>query len=86
MSYSVGQVAGFAGVTVRTLHHYDEIGLLRPSGRSAAGHRRYEDEDLDRLQQILFYRGSASRSTRSRPCSTTRTRTRRSTCGASTAC
>jgi DNA-binding transcriptional MerR regulator len=56
MSYSVGQVAGFAGVTVRTLHHYDEIGLLCPSGRSHAGHRRYEDADLDRLQQILFYR------------------------------
>ncbi|KUH39933.1 MULTISPECIES: MerR family transcriptional regulator [Streptomyces] len=56
MSYSVGQVAGFAGVTVRTLHHYDEIGLLCPSGRSRAGHRRYEDDDLDRLQQILFYR------------------------------
>ncbi|MFF5448876.1 MerR family transcriptional regulator [Streptomyces sp. NPDC012888] len=56
MSYSVGQVAGFAGVTVRTLHHYDEIGLLRPSGRSHAGHRRYEDADLDRLQRILFYR------------------------------
>ncbi|MGK5547551.1 MerR family transcriptional regulator [Streptomyces sp. URMC 127] len=56
MSYSVGQVAAFAGVTVRTLHHYDEIGLLSPGGRSHAGHRRYEDEDLDRLQQILFYR------------------------------
>ncbi|MFI9586537.1 MerR family transcriptional regulator [Streptomyces sp. NPDC052236] len=56
MSYSVGQVAGFAGVTVRTLHHYDEIGLLCPSGRSHAGHRRYEDADLDRLQQVLFYR------------------------------
>jgi DNA-binding transcriptional MerR regulator len=56
MSYSVGQVAGFAGVTVRTLHHYDAIGLLRPGGRSHAGHRRYEDADLDRLQQILFYR------------------------------
>jgi DNA-binding transcriptional MerR regulator len=56
MSYSVGQVAGFAGVTVRTLHHYDEIGLLSPSGRSHAGHRRYDDEDLDRLQRILFYR------------------------------
>jgi DNA-binding transcriptional MerR regulator len=56
MSYSVGQVAGFARITVRTLHHYDEIGLLRPSGRSAAGHRRYEDADLDRLQKILFYR------------------------------
>ncbi|MFI0818988.1 MerR family transcriptional regulator [Streptomyces sp. NPDC021098] len=56
MSYSVGQVAGFAGVTVRTLHHYDEIGLLRPSARSAAGHRRYDDADLDRLQGVLFYR------------------------------
>ncbi|MFK4145557.1 MerR family transcriptional regulator [Streptomyces sp. NPDC004065] len=56
MGYSVGQVAGFAGVTVRTLHHYDEIGLLVPGGRSHAGHRRYSDADLDRLQQILFYR------------------------------
>jgi DNA-binding transcriptional MerR regulator len=52
----VGQVAGFAGVTVRTLHHYDDIGLLVPSERSHAGHRRYSDTDLDRLQQILFYR------------------------------
>ncbi|MFG2194828.1 MerR family transcriptional regulator [Streptomyces sp. NPDC048639] len=56
MSYSVGQVAGFAGVTVRALHHYDAIGLLSPSARSHAGHRRYDDGDLDRLQQILFYR------------------------------
>ncbi|MFF3862169.1 MerR family transcriptional regulator [Streptomyces sp. NPDC002209] len=56
MGYSVGQVAGFAGVTVRTLHHYDEIGLLSPSTRSGAGHRRYDDADLDRLQRILFYR------------------------------
>ncbi|MFJ8636097.1 MerR family transcriptional regulator [Streptomyces sp. NPDC093568] len=56
MSYLVGQVAGFAGVTVRTLHHYDDIGLLVPSERSHAGHRRYSDADLDRLQQILFYR------------------------------
>ncbi|MEU3461996.1 MerR family transcriptional regulator [Streptomyces sp. NPDC006733] len=56
MGYSVGEVAGYAGITVRTLHHYDEIGLLRPVGRSYAGHRRYDDADLDRLQQILFYR------------------------------
>ncbi|MGW7639688.1 MerR family transcriptional regulator [Streptomyces decoyicus] len=56
MSYSVGQVAAFAGVTVRTLHHYDEIGLLLPGERSHAGHRRYGEDDLDRLQQILFYR------------------------------
>ncbi|MFD9128858.1 MerR family transcriptional regulator [Kitasatospora sp. NPDC059571] len=56
MGYSVGQVAKVAGVTVRTLHHYDEIGLLSPGGRTPAGYRRYRDADLDRLQQILFYR------------------------------
>ncbi|MCL6737871.1 MerR family transcriptional regulator [Streptomyces neyagawaensis] len=56
MSHTVGQVSGFAGITVRTLHHYDEIGLLVPSERTHAGHRRYSDADLDRLQQILFYR------------------------------
>ncbi|MGW3011973.1 MerR family transcriptional regulator [Streptomyces sp. NPDC001219] len=56
MGYSVGQVAAFAGVTVRTLHHYDEIGLLQPGERNHAGHRRYGEDDLDRLQQILFYR------------------------------
>ncbi|WP_318202119.1 MerR family transcriptional regulator [Streptomyces sp. SCL15-4] len=54
--YTVGRVAGFAGITVRTLHHYDEIGLLVPGERTHAGHRRYTDADLDRLQQILFYR------------------------------
>lgn len=56
MSYSIGQVAALAGVTVRTLHHYDEIGLLAPSGRSGAGYRRYDEPDLARLQQIMFYR------------------------------
>lgn len=56
MSYSVGQVARLARVTVRTLHHYDEVGLLRPEGRTPSGYRRYDDADLDRLQQILFYR------------------------------
>lgn len=54
--YTVGRAAGLAGVTVRTLHHYDAIGLLSPGGRTPAGYRRYEDTDLDRLQQILFYR------------------------------
>ncbi|WP_066370970.1 MerR family transcriptional regulator [Herbidospora mongoliensis] len=54
--FSVGQVAAFAGVTVRTLHHYDEIGLLSPTERTAAGYRRYAEPDLDRLQQVLFYR------------------------------
>ncbi|MFD0418598.1 MerR family transcriptional regulator [Streptomyces sp. NPDC127108] len=56
MSYTVGQVAGFAGVTVRTLHHYDRTGLLAPSERSAGGYRLYGETDLARLQQILFYR------------------------------
>lgn len=56
MEHSVGQVAGYAGVTVRTLHHYGGIGLLSPGGRSHAGHRRDDDADLDRLQQILFHR------------------------------
>jgi DNA-binding transcriptional MerR regulator len=56
VSYTVGQIANLAGVTVRTLHHYDQIGLLSPAGRSNAGYRRYGDEDLRHLQQILFYR------------------------------
>ncbi|MEU5912905.1 MerR family transcriptional regulator [Micromonospora sp. NPDC047527] len=56
MAYTVGQVARVAGVTVRTLHHYDEIGLLSPSGRTAAGYRRYDDADLQRLQLVLYYR------------------------------
>ncbi|WP_219417293.1 MerR family transcriptional regulator [Pseudonocardia nigra] len=56
MAHSVGEMARLAGVTVRMLHHYDEIGLLSPAGRNRAGHRRYAAADLERLQQILFYR------------------------------
>jgi len=56
VSYSVGQVARLAGVSVRTLHHYHQIGLLVPSGHTPAGYRRYVDTDLDRLQRVLFYR------------------------------
>jgi MerR family transcriptional regulator, thiopeptide resistance regulator len=56
VTYRVGEVAGLAGVSVRTLHHYDEIDLLKPSGRSGAGYRLYTAEDLERLQQILIYR------------------------------
>jgi DNA-binding transcriptional MerR regulator len=55
-AWRVGAVARLAGVTVRTLHHYDQIGLLSPTGRSEAGYRRYSEADLERLQQILFYR------------------------------
>ncbi|SEM25124.1 MerR family transcriptional regulator [Rhodococcus maanshanensis] len=54
--YTVGDLAGLSGVSVRTLHHYDAIGLLTPHGRSAANHRRYTDVDVARLRQILFYR------------------------------
>jgi DNA-binding transcriptional MerR regulator len=43
-------------VTVRTLHHYDRIGLVRPSERTSAGYRSYDEHDLDRLQQVLVYR------------------------------
>ena len=56
MSYSVGEVSRMAGVTVRTLHHYDQVGLLSPTGRTEAGYRQYDVADLDRLQQILCYR------------------------------
>lgn len=55
-SYPVGKVARLSGVTVRTLHHYDEIGLLKPRGRTAAGYRSYSGGDLDRLRRILSYR------------------------------
>jgi len=55
-NYTVGRVAALSAVTIRTLHHYDEIGLLSPSGRSASGYRIYEESDIERLQQILFYK------------------------------
>jgi DNA-binding transcriptional MerR regulator len=54
--WKVGEVAELAHVTVRTLHHYDEIGLLVPSGRSGTGYRLYSASDLERLYRILLYR------------------------------
>lgn len=54
--YTVKQLAKLAGVSVRTLHYYDEIGLLRPSVVGQNGYRYYDDEALFRLQQILFFR------------------------------
>ncbi|MDQ3660779.1 MAG: MerR family transcriptional regulator [Actinomycetota bacterium] len=56
LGYSVGQVAALSGVTVRMLHHYDQVGILSPGRQSQNGYRRYDDRDLDRLRQILFYR------------------------------
>ncbi|MDO9107979.1 MAG: MerR family transcriptional regulator [Coriobacteriia bacterium] len=56
MAYTVGTVATLAHVSVRTLHHYNELGLLVPSERSKADYRLYTDTDLDRLQSVLFYK------------------------------
>jgi bifunctional DNase/RNase/DNA-binding transcriptional MerR regulator len=52
----VGQLAAATGVTVRSLHHYDEIGLLVPSERTTAGHRLYSDADVQRLYRVLALR------------------------------
>lgn len=56
MKLSVSETAGLMGVSIRTLHYYDEIGLLNPSEISDAGYRFYDDKAIDKLQQILFYR------------------------------
>lgn len=56
MSYRVKEVADMVGVSVRTLHHYDQIGLLKPGNVTDVGYRLYNDEDLERLQQILFFK------------------------------
>ena len=55
-TFTVGQVADLAGVSVRTLHHYDTVGLVVPSSRSASGYRLYRGADLERLQQVLVWR------------------------------
>jgi DNA-binding transcriptional MerR regulator len=54
--YTVKQLAELAGITPRTLHHYDEIGLLKPASIGENNYRYYDDQSLFRLQQILFYR------------------------------
>jgi DNA-binding transcriptional MerR regulator len=56
-SYRIGELAQIAGVTVRALHHYDEIGLLVPSERTHGGHRVYTAADVRRLYRLLFLRG-----------------------------
>src|ERR1700685_488426 len=56
MAYTVRQLAAMSGVSVRTLHFYDETGLLRPSRLGEKGYRFYEEPQLLTLQQILFYR------------------------------
>jgi len=54
--FTVGKLAELSGVTVKALHHYHRIGLVVPSGTSAAGYRLYSRRDLERLQQVLFYK------------------------------
>jgi len=56
VTYGVGELAQMAGISVRTLHHYDAIGLVRPAGHSRGGHRRYTDDDVARLSRVLTYR------------------------------
>src|SRR5215210_6704698 len=51
--YQASEFAELTGVTVRTLHHYDRLGLLKPTGRTAAGYRLYGERDFARLQQVL---------------------------------
>lgn len=53
---TVGTVAEISGLTIRTLHHYDEIGLVKPAERSRAGYRLYSHADIERLQEVLFFR------------------------------
>ena len=55
-TYTVSELAQASGVTVRTLHHYDELGLLVPSRRSDAGYRLYSEQDAQRLGDVLAYR------------------------------
>src|SRR5215208_3975928 len=66
--YRVGEVAALTRVSVRTLHHYDRIGLLRPAQHSAGGYRLYGESELLRLQQILTLRYLGFRSNRSAIC------------------
>ena len=56
MTYSVKQLSDLAGISKRTLHYYDEIGLLKPASIGANGYRYYTDDAILKLQQILFFR------------------------------
>lgn len=53
---TVKEISDLTGISVRTLHYYDEIGLLKPTDKSEAGYRLYDDKALETLQQILFFR------------------------------
>lgn len=52
---TVKEVSRLAGISIRTLRYYDEIGLLKPTAVTEAGYRLYSDKDLEKLQEIMFY-------------------------------
>lgn len=54
--WKVGELAGVTGLTVRALHHYDDVGLLVPSQRTSGGHRVYDARDVERLYRVLALR------------------------------
>lgn len=56
MPYTIKQAADMAGVSVRTLHHYDQFGLLNPAETTMTGYRLYGEKEMEKLQQILFFR------------------------------
>ncbi|MEG2057161.1 MAG: MerR family transcriptional regulator [Romboutsia sp.] len=56
MELKISEIAALTGITVRTLHYYDEIGLLKPSEITESGYRLYYNDSLEILQQILFFR------------------------------
>jgi DNA-binding transcriptional MerR regulator len=56
MEYTIKKMTQLSGVSARTLRFYDEIGLLRPARINSSGYRIYGENEIDRLQQILFYR------------------------------
>ncbi|THA24520.1 MerR family transcriptional regulator [Streptomyces sp. RKND-216] len=56
MAWKVGELARPTGLTVRTLHHYERIGLLTPSGRTGGGHRLYDEADVTRLYRVVALR------------------------------
>lgn len=56
MNYKIKELSILAGVSVRTLQYYDEIGILKPKSVNEHGYRLYSDNELERLQQILFFK------------------------------
>lgn len=66
---TVKEISDLTGISVRALHYYDEIGLLKPTAKSAAGYRLYDDKSLEILQQILFFVNWIFHSKKSKICS-----------------